>query len=178
VRSSALVYEAVGTLIVRLPAGPIVEDDGIPVRTPSECFIAFEQHPLFVSALRTNWVDVSRRRDADVVRNWFGNFVNYDDMEAGASVHTISPKEWLSEPALGRSFYGLVRYYDCATPSDFLKGDRLVEKDDFARKQNLGYYLSFPVGRIREVRGQIIAEICRSKLSLDQKADCLFKLLK
>lgn len=176
---ATFIYETVGTLIIKLPAGPIVEEDGIPVQNPSECFIAFEQHPLFVSALRTNWVDVLRRADADVAKNWFGRFVNYDDLEAGASVHAVSPREWLSEPAPGRSFYGLVRYYDCATPSDFLKGDRLVAAPDGSvERQHLGYYLSFPVQRVRKTGAQVIAEICRSGLSLEQKAECLFKLLK
>ncbi len=177
----ARVYQAKGTLVLQLPQGQTERVDGVPVCAPSECFLAFEQYPSFVRALQTYWVDVSSHPNAEIAKNWFGNAVDYHDMEAGASVHTIRRSLWLREPTIGRSFYGLVSYRDDATPSDMLKDRSLVNLNTGTiARQHLKWYLSFPIRSIRQVEcNKSLRETCQSSaIPLEQKAEDLFRLLR
>lgn len=146
-------------VLVSLPEGEIEESDDILVKRPAESFIVFRRDPFFAQILKSNWVDVSKldKEPERVVKmsKYFGAYQNSQDIEEQQSVFFIAEKYWTSDPAKDKSFYGIIRYVDLATPSDLIKNKSLINKDDSVdnwavnlQKQHIGYYLSWPVEEI------------------------------
>jgi hypothetical protein len=117
--------------------------------------ITFDTHPHRATVIDHRWIDPQAGWDA--IPNYYGAFFSKDDIDNGEP-HVVSERDWMTEPRIGRCFYGLISYEERATPSDIMKGRNLVTdngrvvEDGKAlriegdiRKWQLGYYLSHPI---------------------------------
>jgi hypothetical protein len=115
--------------------------------------ILFNHHP-HARIIDANWV---RKDCREYLPNWYGAFIDLDDLQAHATVHIVAPRDWSMTPAADHCFYGLIEYYDQATPSDCIKGrdlfhepgavtygDKVLIHGD-VRKRHRGYWLSHPL---------------------------------
>ena len=143
-------------------------------------YIVTKDEPFFAYIFDSHWIDKSILLNREYLNNYFNGFVSKEDIDAGAGLHIISSKYWLNKIEVGRSFYGLVGFEDCATPSDIIKesiGEKIHITPEGMRLHKV-FVLSYPITGILEMADfQHLEKVCLSSKSPWTKSERLLTLL-
>lgn len=124
-------------------------------------YILRDKKPYFMEIMNIGWIDPKKYNNEEMIRNYYGAF----DGEGGSQdfIPLVRLSTLLDKPKIGRSFYGLVEFWELATPSDYLENREiygtspefpsllstmLVGKGIILNK---GYYHSFPIVKVDEL---------------------------
>ena len=139
------------TLIIELPKRDLSDPLG---------YVLIDTDPHFLEIENIGWIDPSLYKHKEMIRGNYGTFQREDPTNF---IPLVRLPTLLDEPKPGRSFYGLVSFIELATPSDYLKGKRIMgssvvttingdlmvvgEGEIISR----GYYHSWPVVKVEEL---------------------------